>query len=146
MKSPSSLGLCVLMAASLIACSFEPVHASTPPDDTGQVVQGQTNEATALASYQVPLVLSGEHTLQVAKDSTFNPRTDFPKRPAVMTAGFGMPNLQECCGGGTWNYAEQPKDRTLPYLGIVLFASMLLAAVVHRAEKRRHVPRELATH
>lgn len=138
MKSPSSLGLCVLLAASLFTSPFTPAHASAPPDDTGQMVQGQPSSvnATNLALEAQPIVLLPGYTLSATADTSFNPRTDFPTRP-VLTAGFGTLNLQECCGGGTWNYADQPADRTLPLLGAVLFAAMLLAAVVHRYDRRR---------
>ena len=146
MKSPSSLGLCVLMAACLFAAPSDNVHANYLPDDTGQSVQDvQGSNAVHVLTYnEVPASILEAPVVQ-SKDSTFNPRTDFPRRPAVITAGFAS-FTQECCGGsGSWNYADDPRDMTLTYLGAVLLFSVLLAAYVHRADRRQQEKRRMAT-
>lgn len=131
--------LCVLMAASLFSAPCNYVQASSLPDDTGQTVQAlHVNDAEhVLTLNDVPATILQAQVVQ-AKDSTFNPRTDFPKRPAVITAGFAS-FTQECCGGsGSWNYAE-PQSKTLLYLGAVVLFSVLLATYVHRKERRQAI-------
>jgi hypothetical protein len=145
MRPSSLIGYSLLIAVTLFASTT--TNASLPPYDAEPQLQveqrAQPSTTFTLQADQVTPVL--ELTLHSVADSSFNPRTDFPTRPSqVMTAGFGTLDLQECCGGGSWNYQDKPADRTLLLLGAVLFASMLLAAIVHRYDKRR--AQHLATH
>lgn len=145
MKLRNTLGLCLLLAASILSAPTHHVQASAPPDDTGQAVQAiQVNSAEhVLTLHTVPAIVLSPQVMQ-SQDSTFNPRTDFPRRPAVITAGFSS-YTQECCGGsGSWNFADKPQDRTLIYLGAVLLASVLLAAYLHLADRRQQENRRLA--